>query len=137
MITSEFAERTRARIAETRAVIAKLREAHKDTVRQLTKIDKQHVADRTRVYDRLGQLAEDVVDKLPEEATDADSDRAYAIQEQINDLSAEIDEVSLAGSAVEDLDGMLGDTINEVYAHLKEAEAQIAKAERLGVKLGI
>lgn len=137
MITRDFAERTRSRITKMRAVIAKLREAHKEAVRQLTKIDKQQVADRTRVYERLGQLADDVVDKLPEEATDSDSDRAHTIQEQINDLSSDVDAVSLAGSSVEDLGGMLGDTINEIYAHLKETETQLAKVERVGTKLGI
>lgn len=137
MMIRDFAERTRARIAETRAVVTKLREANKDAVRQLTKIDKQHVADRTRVYDRLGQLADDVVGKLPEEASDADTEHAYAIQEQINDLSSDVDEVSLAGSSIEDLGGMLGDTINEIYAHLKEAETQLAKVERVGTKIGI
>jgi hypothetical protein len=65
MITRDFAERTRARIIETRAVIAKLHEANKEAVRQLMKIDKQHATDRTRIYDRLGQLADDVVEKLP------------------------------------------------------------------------
>lgn len=137
MITRDFAERTRARITETRAVIAKLREANKEAVRQLTKIDKQHATDRTRVYDRLGQLADDVVEKLPEEATDADSERAHAIQEQINELSSEVDEVSLTSSSVEDLGGLLSDTINEIYAHLKETETQLVKVERGGVKLGI
>ena len=137
MMTRDFTERTRARIAETRAAIAKLREASKDVIRQVTKIDKQHTADRTRVYDRLGQLADDVVDKLPEEASDADADRARAIQDQINDLAADVEEIFLAGSAVEDLGGMLGDTINEIYTSLKEAEAQLTKVERLGATLGI
>jgi len=120
-----------------RAVIAKLRDVSKDAIRQVTKIDKQHTADRGRVYDRLGQLADDVVEKLPEEASEPDVERAHAIQAQINDLSAEVEEIALAGSTIEDLGGMLGDTINEIYAHLKEAESQLAKAERLGAKLGI
>ena len=137
MLTRDFAERTRTRFAETRAAIARFREAIKEAIRQVAKIDKQHVADRGRVYDRLGQLADDVVDKLPEEASEADAERAHAIQEQINDLSSDVDEISLAGSAVEDLGGMLGDTINEIYARLKEAESQLAKVERLGAKLGI
>ena len=137
MLTRDFAERTRTRFAETRAAIARFREASKEAIRQVAKIDKQHVADRGRVYDRLGQLADDVVDKLPEEASEADAERAHAIQEQINDLSSDVDEISLAGSAVEDLGGMLGDTINEIYARLKEAESQLAKVERLGAKLGI
>ena len=137
MMTRDFAERTRARIAETRAVIAKLRELGKEAIRQVEKIDKQHVADRTRIYDRLGQLADDVVDKLPEEASEADTERAHAIQEQLNDLSSAVDEIALAGSTVEDLSGMLSETINEICAHLKEAESELAKVERVGAKLGI
>lgn len=136
MIIRDFAERTRARITEVRAVLAALRETQKNAIKQLAKIDKQHIADRTRVYDRLGQLADDVVAKLPEEAADADSDRAYAIQEQINDLSADVDEISLAGSSTDDLNA-LGDMINEIYASLKETETQLAKVERLGTKIGI
>jgi len=136
-MTSDFAERSRARITETRLVIAKLRDASKEALRQLAKIDKQHVADRGRVSERIGQLAEDVVDRLPEEADDAAFDRAYVIQEQVNDLASDLDEVALASSTIEDLEGALSDTIKEIYAALKEAESQIAKVERVGTKLGI
>lgn len=137
MLIRDFVERTRARVVETRAVVVKLRELGKEAIRQVEKIDKQHNADRARVYDRLGQLAEDIVDKLPEGATIADSDRAHAIQEQINELSSDVDEVSLAGSSVEDLGAILGDAIKEIYALLKEAEIQLAKVDRLGTKIGV
>ncbi len=137
MITRDFAERTRLRITEMRAIIAKLRETNKEAIRQLTKIDKQHDADRTKVYDRLGQLAEDVTDKLPEEAADADVDRAYALQEQVNDVAADVEETSLAGSYLEDLPGQLKDAFDEIYGSLKSAEAQITKVERAGAKLSI
>lgn len=136
-ITSDFAERSRARIAETRSVITKLRDASKEAVRQLAKIDKQHVADRVRVSERVGQIADDVVDKLSEEADDTAFDRAYVIQEQVNDLASDLEEVSLASSSVEDLEGLLSDTIKEIYASLKETESQLAKVERVGTKLGI
>ena len=118
-------------------MIARLHEASKEAIRQVAKIDKQHVADQGRVYDRLGQIAEDVVDKLPEAAADADSDRARVLQDQVNDLAADVDEVSLVGSSVEDLGGMLSDTIKEIYMSLKEAESQLSKVERLGAKLSI
>jgi hypothetical protein len=144
MIIRDFSERTRARLAETRArlaetraVVAKLRELSKGVILQVEKINKQHVADRTRVYDRLGQLADDVVDKLPEEATKADADRAYVIQGQINDLASDVDEVSLAGTALEDLSNVLADLTKEIYTHLKEAEVQLSKVERVGAKIGI
>ena len=137
MITRDFSERTRARLAETRAVVAKLRELSKGVILRVEKINKQHVAERTRVYDRLGQLADDVVDKLPEEATKADADRAYVIQGQINDLASDVDEVSLAGTALEDLSNVLTDLTKEIYEHLKEAEVQLSKVERVGLKIGI
>lgn len=136
-MTQDFARRTRARIAATREAIAKLHEAGKETMRQAAKIDKQHATDRERVYDHLGQLADDVVDKLPAEASSTDADQARAIQDRINDLASNVEEVSLAGSAFEDLGGVLNDTIKGVYTALKEAESQLAKMELLGVKLGI
>lgn len=136
-MTLDFAARSRARVAEIRAALTKLRELSRETRKQLAKIDKQHVADRSRVYDRIGRLAEDLVDKLPEDASDTDSDRAYALQEQINDLASDVEEISLASSAVEDVDGMLGDALREAYASLKESEVQLAKVERLGTTLGI
>lgn len=137
MLTNDFAGRTRARIAEARAALSKLRETSKEVTKQLARIDKQHSVDRARVYDRLGQLADDVVEKLPEEAADADVDRAHVIQEQIYDVTASVEEVSLAGSAVEDLPGALGEAISEIYDGLKEAETQVSKVERLGAKIGV
>lgn len=133
MMTRDFAQRTRTRVAEARAVLTRLRE----TLRQLAKIDKQHAADRTRLYDKLGEIADDVVEKLPEEATEFDVDRAYTIQEEINGLASEVDEVSLAGSAIEDLNAQLGDAIKDIYESLKVAEIQLAKVDRLGTKLGV
>jgi methyl-accepting chemotaxis protein len=137
MLTDDFAERARSRVAEARAALARLREAIKEGTKQLAKIDKQHTSDRARVYDRLGQLADDVVEKLPEEATDADVDRAHVIQKQIHDVASSVEEVSLAGNEVEDLAGVLGDAISEIYARLKEAETQISEVERLGTKIGV
>ena len=134
MMTRDFARRTRERIAETRAALTRLRELSRETVKQLAKLDKQHAADRDRVYAKLGELADDVVDKLPEEAAN-NSDRAYALQEQINDLAAEVEEISLAST--EDLGGMIGDTVSEAYASLKDAEVQLSKIERLATKLGV
>src|SRR5207244_5066123 len=125
-MTKDFATRTRARVAEARVAIERLREVGRETIRQLAKIDKQHVADRTRLYDKLGQIADDMTAKLPEEATDDDFNQAHAIQEQVNDLASEVDEVSLAGNSVEDLGGLFGDSIREIYRSLKESEAQLA-----------
>lgn len=136
-MTRSFSERTRARIAEARAALAKLRETSKETIRQLAKLDKQHAADRDRLYEKLGEIANDVVDKLPEEATDSDSDRAYVIQAQVNDLAADVEEISLAASTIEDLGDMIRDAVDEAYASLKETEARLAKVEWIAAKLGI
>ena len=136
-MTRDFAQRTRERIAETRAALSRLREVNKETLKQLAKIDKQHVADRSRLYDRLSELAEDMINKLPEEASEADSERAYALQEQINDLATDVEEISLAGSAREDLNSLLDEAIRDAYTSLKQSEADLSKAERLGTKLGI
>lgn len=137
MLTDDFAGRTRVRIASARAALAKLRNASKVAIRQLAKINKQHAADLGRVYDALGQLADDVVEKLPEEAADADVDRAHAIQEQINDLAAAVEEISLAGGEVTDLASSIDTAIGEIYARLKEAEAQLGQVTRLGAKIGV
>lgn len=137
MLTDDFVRRTRERTAETRATLARLRELTKETIKQLTKINKQHVTERDRLYTKLGQLADDVVDKLPEEAADSDYDRARVLQDQINDLAADLEEVSLSASAAEDLGGLAKDTIDEAYSSLRETEAQLIKVERLAAKLGI
>ena len=137
MMTKDFATRTRARVSEARVALTRLRDVGRETIKQLAKIDKQHLTDRGRLYDKLGQLADDVVDKLPEEAADPDLDRAFALQEQINDLASEVDEVALAGSSVEDLGALFGDAVNEIYKSLKESEAQLAKVERIGAKIGV
>jgi hypothetical protein len=120
-----------------RAAIIKLRDVGKETLRQVVKIDKQFVADRTRVYDRLGQLAEDVISELPEDVSDADYEQASKVQDQIEDLSADLEAISLTGGALEDLQTALGDALDEIFARLKEAEAQVTEVERLGVKLGV
>ena len=137
MMTRDFAARTRERIAEARAALSRLRELNKETLKQLAKIDKQHVADRSRLYDRLGELADDMISKLPEEASEADSERAYVLQTQINDLAADVEEISIAGSALEDLNSMLDEAVRDAYASLKQSEADLSKMERLGTKLGI
>lgn len=136
MMTKDFADRTRARIIEARTALTHLRDVGKDAIRQLAKLDKQHQADRDRLYEKLGELGEDVVDKLPEEAADSDVERAYALQEEINDLSAEVEDVSFAGYSLEDLDSLF-DAVAEVYKRLKAAEVQLSKMERLGAKLGV
>lgn len=133
MLTEDFAGRTRIRVAEVRAALSKLREMSK----QLAKINKHHTTDLVRTYDRLGQLADDVVEKLPAEATDADSDRAHTIQEQIYDLAADVEEISLAGSEVEDLAGAIDDAIDEIYRRLKATETKLGEVVRLGAKIGI
>lgn len=125
----------RARVTEARAALTKLRDVGKETVRQLTRIDKQHTADRTRFYETLGKLADDVTGKLPENVEDSDWERANALQDEVNDLAADVDEVSIIGD-VETL-GSVFDEITGFYARLKEAEAQLSKVERLGAKLGI
>jgi hypothetical protein len=135
-MTSDFAQRTRARVAEARAALTKLREVGKETVRHLTKIDKQHASDRDRLSSKLGELADDVIDKLPEAAA-SDLDRARALQEQINDLAGDVEEISFGGGALEDLGGYLHDTINETYASFKAVEVQLSTMERLATKLGI
>jgi methyl-accepting chemotaxis protein len=137
MLTNDFAGRTRARIAEARRTLAKLHDASKVAIKQLAKINKQHATDLGRVYDTLGQLADDVVEKLPEEAADADVDRAHAIQEQINDLAAAVEEISLAGGEVTDLASTINAAIGEIYARLREAEAQLGQVTRLGAKIGV
>ena len=137
MMTRDFSQRTRERIAETRAALSRLREVNKEMLKQLAKIDKQHVADRSRLYDQLGELAEDMIEKLPEEASDSDSERAYALQEQINDLADVVEEIAIAGSTLEDLNSMLDEAVRDAYASLKQSEADLSKMERLGTKLGI
>lgn len=137
MLTQDFAQRTRVRIAEARAALTKLRDVGKETVRQLTRIDKQHTADRTRFYEALGKLADGVFDVLPDEEGEVSPEweRASALQDRVNDLAADVDEVSII-SDVETLGSVL-DEITGFYARLKEAEAQLSKVERLGTKLGI
>lgn len=134
MITNDFTQRTRTRIAEMRVTLAKLREAHKDASRQLTRVAKQHDADKTRVQERLGKLADDVVE-LPEEVPETELDNAYEVQEQVHKLAADVEELFLVNS-LEDLGDML-DTISELYADLKKAETQLAKVESFGTKLGV
>lgn len=135
-LTRDFATRTRARVVEVRAALAKLRDLGKETGKHLERLSRQQAADQERVASRIGALADDVVDKLPEEATDADRDHAYVLQEQINDLAGGLEEISLASDAVDDLRG-LADTINDAYGALREAEAQLKRVEQMAGKLGI
>lgn len=137
VITREFADRTRARVAETRAALSRLKEVSRDAIKQLDKINKQHTADRTRVYDKLVQLGDDLVEKLPDDASDEDSDRAYSLQEEVHTLASEVEEISGTASAVEDLESLLSDAVREAFAVLKETETQLAKVERIGAKLGV
>lgn len=136
-IVKDFAGRTRSRLAEARAVLNKLRAAHKEAVKQLAKINKPHTSDVDRVSERLGQLADDISVELPEAASDTDVDRAHVIQEQIHAVANDVEEVSLAGYMVEDFAEQLNEAINEFYAHLKEAETQLGKVERLSTKIGV
>ena len=137
VITRDFAERTRARVAETRAALSRLKEVSRDAIKQLDKINKQHTADRTRVYEKMVQLGDDLVEKLPDDASDEDSDRAHALQEEVHALASEVEEVGGTASAVEDLESLLVDAVREAFAALKEAESQLTKVERLGAKLGV
>jgi hypothetical protein len=133
----DFAERTQGRITETRAALVKLRKTSKDSIQQIAKIAKQHGVDRGRIYDRLGKLADDLVEKMPEEASDVDIERAYALQEPINELLADIEEISLLGMTGEDFETSVSEAISGIYNSLKEAERQLAKVQSLSRKLNI
>ena len=137
MLTDAFEQRTRERVVEIRAALAKFRELAKDTVKQIGKISKQHVAERTRLYDTLGELADDVLAKLPDNVPDSEYDRASKLQDQINDLAGEVEEISMLENAVEDLAAIVKDAIDEAYTGLREVEVQIAKVGRHAAKLGI
>ena len=137
MLTDTFEQKTRERVTEIRAALAKFRELAKDTVKQISKISKQHVTERTRLYDTLGELAEDVLAKLPDDAPDGEYDRASKLQDQINDLAGEVEEITLLENAIEDLAAVAKDTIDEACASLREVEAQIAKVSRQAAKIGI
>ena len=137
MLTDAFEQRTRERVTEIRAALAKFRELAKDTVKQIGKISKQHVAERARLYDTLSELADDVLAKLPDDVPDSEYDRANKLQDQINDLAGEVEEITLLENAIEDLAAVAKDTIDEAYASLREIEAQIAKVGRHAAKLGI
>ena len=137
MLTDAFEQRTRERVVEIRAALAKFRELAKGTVKQIGKISKQHVAERTRLYDTLGELADDVVAKLPDDVPESEYDRASKLQDQINDLAGEVEEVTLLENAIEDLAAIAKDTIDEAYTSLREVETQIAKVGRHAAKLGI
>ena len=136
-MTRDFSQRTRERIAETRATLTKFRAQSGEAFKQIMKISKQQAADRTRLYEKIGALAEDIVDKLPEEATDDDAYQARSLQDQLNDLASEVDEIALSEDATQDLKSMLDEAIRETYDRLKETEIQLSKMERLGAKLRI
>ena len=137
MLTQDFARKTRERTVETRAALTRLRELTKETIKQLAKINRQHTAERDRLATKLSQLADDVVDKLPEEAAEDDYDRARAIQDQVNDLASDVEEISLAASAIEDFEVLAKDTVDEAFASLRETDMQLAKIERLAAKLAL
>ena len=113
MLLEDFAQRTRTRITEARGILTRLREVGGEATRQLAKID-----------------------KLPEAAR-PDVARAQMIQEELNDLASELEEISLASSAVEDLGRMLKEAVDETYTALKGAETQLTKVVRTASKLGI
>lgn len=135
--TADFALRTRGRIAEMRAALTHLRDLGRSTSRQLAKLAKQQSADGTRLSDRLGVLADGATSDLPDNAPDAEFDRAFARGEQIGDVAGAVEEISLAGGAVDDLSAALGDAVGDVFAGLREAEAQVAALERAAAKLGL
>jgi gas vesicle protein len=137
VLTEAFEQKTRERVTEIRAALAKFRELAKDTVKQISKISKQHVAERTRLYDTLGELADDVLAKLPDDVPDGEYDRASKLQDQINDLAGDVEEISLLENAIDDLAAVTKDTVDEAYASLREVEAQIAKVARQAAKIGI
>ncbi len=141
MLTQDFVQRTRVRVAEARAALTKLRDVGKETVRQLTRIDKQQDAERERLYDTLGKLADGVYDALPEEpetkdpAWEREFERASALQDEVGNLASDVEEVSLHFD-MEAL-GTLLDEVAGFYKGLKETESQLSKVERVGAKLGI
>jgi gas vesicle protein len=137
VLTDAFEQRTRQRVVEIREALAKFRELAKDTVRQISKISKQHVTERTRLYDTLGALADDVLTKLPGDVPDDEYDRASKLQDQINDLAGDVEEISLLENAIEDLVAIAKETVDEAYASLREAETQLAKVTRQAAKIGI
>jgi hypothetical protein len=129
------------RVAEARAVLTKLRDVAKETVRQLTRLDKQQTAERVRLYETLGKLADGVYDALPEEpetpdpSWERDFERASALRDEVENLAGNVDEISLHVDT-EVLANVLGE-IAGFYDGLKETEAQLSKVERVGAKLGI
>ena len=141
VLTQDFAKHTRARVSEARAALTKLRDVAKETLRQLVKLDKQQDAERTRLYEALGKLADGVFDALPEEpetkdpAWDREFERASALQDEVGDLASSVDEISLHID-MDALSSLLGE-IAGFFKGLKETEAQLSKVEGAGSKLGI
>lgn len=136
-LTKEFALRSRQRVAQARAMILKLRDTSKETFAQLKKLDKQYAADRARLGDQLGILADGVIGKLPEDATEADDQRALALEAQIADLQSAVEETSFGGF-FEDLERGIREMLNDDgLKSLKATDEQIAHLEKLGAKLGI
>lgn len=137
MLIKDFAERTRARIAEAREIMTKLREARGAAIKLLVKLDKQHSSDRDRLSNTLSRFADDVYDPLPEEPSEAEFEHASKLQDRLLELAGEVDEVSLASSSIEELGQMLNDTLRETASRLKEAEQLLVKVERLGARLKV
>ena len=135
--TADFAARTRARIAEMRAVLTEFRDLGGAATKRLSKLAKQQAADSNRVYGRLGALSDDATSDLSDDASDAELERAYARGEQINEVAADVEEISLAGGAVEDLAAVVRDAVDDVFSGLREAEAQVSALERAAAKLGL
>jgi len=138
MIATDFAKRTRARVAEARAALTKFHTAYKEATKQLAKIAKVHIPDKDHVYDKLGSLAEDVVDKLPEEAEEEDLDKAYALQEKVRKVADALEDIDIGANEIEELGSdATSDPIERVFESLKESEKNLAALERLAAKLKI
>lgn len=136
-MTGDFAKRARGRVADVRSIVSAFRSQSSETLRQVTKIQKAFAADRERLLEQLGSLANDVVEKLPGEATSADAAQARVLQAQIEDLAASIEDLAFAESALDDLRGAISDTLSEIYTALKATETHVAAVERGGTKIGI
>lgn len=141
-ITSDFADRTRQRVAQSRTLLLKLLEANKAVVGDLKKIYKQQSADADRVSTRLSKLAEDLALPEPEgdekalRAWDAAFDRVYAQQEAINILAGQVEELNL-GSFDDLWDNLRSPIVDDALAGLKQTEGELAVLLKSAGKLGI
>jgi hypothetical protein len=136
-MTSEFVQRSRERLAVTRALLLELRKTSAETFAKIEKISRQQTADGKRLGDRLGKLAEDVPGKLPDDASDADMNLAYELKDEIEGMAGTVEEVHLGGF-VEDVQRALRELLDEdALKPLKSIGEQLTQLEQLGAKLGI